>query len=126
MTTLCPCGTGKSYLDCCGIFITNQKPAPTPETLMRSRYTAYTQANVDYIARTMKSPASDHFDADDARKWAQQVKWLKLEVKKASQQDTVGFVEFVAYFSANNKQQAMHETSEFHFEDGQWFYVRGK
>lgn len=39
-------------------FIPNQKILSTPEELMRSRYTAYNQVNIDYIARTMRSPAA--------------------------------------------------------------------
>ena len=34
--SLCPCGSGISYRDCCGP-LHQGKPAPTPEALMRSR-----------------------------------------------------------------------------------------
>ena len=69
----CPCGTGKTYLDCCGIFISNQKIPSTPEELMRSRYTAYNQVNIDYIVHTMKSPAADNFDAETTQEWAKKI-----------------------------------------------------
>lgn len=51
----CPCGTGSSYETCCKPYISGEKPAPTPEDLMRSRYTAYSRggdADVEYIVRT--------------------------------------------------------------------------
>src|SRR5579872_6887463 len=74
----CPCASGKTYLDCCGVFITHQKLPSTPKELMRSRYTAYYQVNTDYIARTMKSPAADHFDVKAAREWAKKIKLVML------------------------------------------------
>jgi len=122
----CPCGTGKTYTDCCGVFIKGKQHPATPEELMRSRYTAYTEANIPYIMQTMKSPASDGYNAPEARAWAKQVKWQKLEVLHASQDNTKGYVEFIAYFSDQNKNQTIHELSEFDLIDGVWFYVKGR
>lgn len=93
---------------------------------MRSRYTAYTQANISYIIQTMKSPASDNFDALEARKWARRVKWKKLIVLNCSVQDAIGYVEFRAYYSYEQQAQILHELSEFHLIDDVWFYVTGK
>lgn len=122
----CPCGTGKSYNDCCGLFITGIEHAKTPEQLMRSRYTAYTQANVDYIAQTMKKPAANHFDREAAYQWAKAVQWEKCEVLKSSLKQSRGFVEFRVYYSEQGMQRIMHEKSEFHQENGKWYYIDGK
>lgn len=122
----CLCGSSKTYDKCCGRFISQLKQAGTPEELMRSRYTAYTQANVEYIARTMKSPASDDFDPLDAKQWAEKVTWLKLKIIKSSANEKKGIVEFRVHFIESGKKHTMHELSEFVFEDGQWFYVKGK
>lgn len=123
---LCPCGTGKSYYDCCALYISRIKVPSTPEELMRSRYTAYTQANIEYILLTMRAPATNHFDAVYARKWAQKVKWIKLDVLKTSIRNSIGYVEFVAHFSEENKENIIHELSEFHLDKGEWYYVNGK
>jgi SEC-C motif domain protein len=122
----CPCGTGKNYAECCGIFIQAQQKPLTPEALMRSRYSAYTQANMDYIAQTMKSPAKDRFDAKSSGEWAKRVTWLRLEVKATSIQASKGFVEFIAYFKEQGKINTLHELSEFCLENGEWYYVDGK
>jgi len=124
--TACPCCSGKKYADCCGLFIDDAKLPATPEQLMRSRYTAYTQANVAYIARTMKSPAIDEFEEDDARAWALSVKWIKLEVLDSGVREDQGFVEFIAHFSQHGKRQSLHEASEFQRLDGEWYYLDGK
>lgn len=122
----CPCGTGKYYQECCGVFIEGQQKPSTPEALMRSRYTAYTQANTDYLLKTMKSPAKDRFDAELSANWAKRVQWIRLEVKAASMEDTQGVVEFIAYFKEKGKLGTIHERSNFRFEDGAWYYVDGK
>ena len=122
----CPCGSNKSYAECCGIFIEDQQKPLTPEALMRSRYTAYTQANIGYIAKTMKAPAADRFDAKSASDWASRVQWIKLEVKAASTKATKGFVEFIAYFKEQGKLKTIHERSEFHLIENSWYYVNGK
>jgi SEC-C motif-containing protein len=121
----CPCGTGKAYQDCCDRYISNQEIPSTPEQLMRSRYTAYSQANIDYIVRTMKSPAADNYDVDDAQTWAKEVRWTGLDVVKSSHDAEKGFVEFKAYYHVGSKKNVLHEVSEFHFKDGRWYYVTG-
>lgn len=123
----CPCGSGKKYSSCCGLFIDeNQLPA-TPEELMRSRFTAYAESNIDYIQRTMKGPAAVGFDADALLKRAKKIKWTRLDVI-ASRSDSPdkGFVEFRAYYSRKNTTYSLHEISEFHRENGRWYYVDGE
>lgn len=121
----CPCSTGKSYLDCCGAFISGQKLPSTPEELMRSRYTAYHQAEIDYIAKTMQSPAADNFNAEETKRWANDVTWVGLEVINSNSNLLQGFVEFIAHYFLNNKKYTIHEISEFKRVDGVWFYVDG-
>jgi len=124
-TQNCPCGTGKTYIDCCGIFITHQKTPPTPELLMRSRYTAYWQGNMEYIAQTMKAPASNNFDIDTAKKEAGKIHWIKLEVINATHDCMHGEVEFVAQYLMEDKKYALHEISQFNFVEEKWYYVDG-
>jgi SEC-C motif domain protein len=121
----CACGSGQPYADCCGAFIQGLRTPTTPEELMRSRYTAYTKADMDYIARTMKSPALDQFDAKTAKQWAVSIEWIRLEVVASSCEDNKGFVEFLAHFYQNKKRHVLHERSEFHRENGLWYYVDG-
>ena len=121
----CPCGSNTSYETCCSPYIKGEKVPSTPEILMRSRYTAYTQADTNYIARTMKAPASDHFDIKAARDWAKQVTWLKLEITNTVTEDKKGFVEFEAHFTINGKRQLLNESSEFHLINGTWYYIDG-
>lgn len=92
---------------------------------MRSRYTAYTQIDIGYIACTMKPPATNHFDAASARAWAEKVSWTHLNVIRTTCDKTQGIVEFCASYRMNGESHLLHEISTFHFENGKWYYVDG-
>ena len=119
----CPCGTEKYFADCCGAFLAVKKIPRTAEELMRSRYSAYHNVDMDYIGKTMKSPAADNFNPKDAKKWASKIKWTQLEVIRSSNNDTTGTVEFRAHYTLDGKMHILHEVSEFIFEEGRWYYT---
>ncbi len=122
----CPCGSQIEYQACCGVFHKGKAVAETPEALMRSRYSAYSLASIDYIQRTMQGKPLIGFDKAAAEAWAKSAKWLGLEVLEVENvSSTLGYVTFIAYFMENGKAQAIHERSEFRYIDGQWFYVDG-
>jgi SEC-C motif-containing protein len=122
----CPCASNKKYVDCCEPYISYKKRPSTPEALMRSRYTAYTKANIDYIKKTMRGRALFSFQEIEAKSWAERVVWLKLTVLQAScESPTKGYVEFIALFIDAGILNSIHEKSEFIQEDGQWYYVDG-
>jgi len=122
----CPCGSNHSYTACCGRFILAQQKPATPEELMRSRYTAYTQVNMDYLVRTMKVPALNRFNVQEAAAWARTIQWLGLEVLHSEMENKHGLVEFKAHYSYQGQKQYLHEMSEFCLEQGQWYYFDGK
>ncbi|OGT31409.1 MAG: hypothetical protein A3E87_03520 [Gammaproteobacteria bacterium RIFCSPHIGHO2_12_FULL_35_23] len=125
---ICPCGSNKTYDQCCGPYITNLKSAPTPESLMRSRYTAYTQANIDYIQRTMQGKAALNYNPEAAKVWAKNALWLGLTVIAAPEltTPTLGCVEFFARYQLQKQKFFIHEISEFHLLNNCWYYVNGQ
>jgi hypothetical protein len=48
---VCPCGLGDGYESCCGRLHAGA-PAPTAESLMRSRYSAFAVGDAGYLLRT--------------------------------------------------------------------------
>lgn len=126
MQETCPCGSKNLYSECCGRFITGKALPATPLELMRSRYTAYTKKDLDYITRTMKPPALSRFDTEQAKSWIESIEWIKLEIIATSEEGNKGYVEFLAHFFQNKRRHVMHEFSEFHLINNQWFYVDGK
>lgn len=121
MTPNCPCGTGRSYAACCGRFHDGE-PAPGPETLMRSRYSAFVLDLTGYLLATWHPrtrPAA--LEPNPAG-----LKWLGLAVKATTMQDEDhGTVEFVARSKLGGRAQRLHETSRFVREAGRWYYVDG-
>lgn len=124
--TLCACGSHSEYNQCCGLYHRHQAIAPSPEVLMRSRYCAYTMANLDYIKQTMRGKPLLGFDALDAAKWAERVSWLGLKVVASKQEcDDKGYVEFIARYREDGQVKQIHEISVFERHEGNWFYVDG-
>lgn len=121
----CPCHSGQLYHDCCGIYLETNQIAPTPEALMRSRYTAYAKHNINYIVATMRGRAAEGFNATEALSWSQQAEWLGLTVIRSSIQADRGQVEFIARYRWNNQVNQIHEISEFQRTNGIWYYIDG-
>jgi len=119
----CPCCSGKLYAECCEIYHTLKAVPSTPEALMRSRYSAYALQKMTYIKKTMCGKAAQGFNANEALLWSRQVKWQRLEVIFAENDQQMGWVEFKAFYSLAGKDCCLHEKSEFHFIDGRWFYT---
>ena len=120
----CPCGGGKSYSECCEVFISGDDVAPTAEQLMRSRYSAFAMAEPDYLL------ASWHPDTRPSRvRLNEEQKWIGLSIKstEAGQaDDSHGRVEFVARFKVAGKGHRLHENSRFEKIDGRWYYLDGE
>lgn len=124
--TTCPCGSQQDYNQCCGQYILGETTTPSPEALMRSRYTAYAQANIEYIQKTMKPPASDGFDAEKENISARNIKWQGLTIVKVKEEGDFGTVEFIARYTLGRNKAFLHERSEFRRDNGVWYYVTDK
>jgi SEC-C motif-containing protein len=121
----CPCGSTVDYLPCCGKYIEQGELPTSAEALMRSRYTAYTLANIDYIEQTMQGKAAHNFDANAAREFAKQADWQSLTIKSCEQGGDIGKVEFIARYCLDGALHFMLECSEFRRIDGRWLYTFG-
>lgn len=126
--TDCPCGSGRSLDACCGPHLSGEKPAPTAEALMRSRYSAFATGNIAYLEETLLPETRDDFDRDEARQWSENSEWTGLEIRSTTagrEGDEDGIVEFVAHFTMGGKAHIHHETSRFVRRDDRWWYVDG-
>jgi SEC-C motif-containing protein len=121
---LCPCGTGQTFAQCCQPLLHNGQPAASAEALMRSRYSAYTLGDDDYLQRTWHSstrPAQLDLSSN-LQNWQR----LKIIDTVAGQSvDDSGEVEFVAIYKVNGRAERLHERSRFKREDQQWRYIDG-
>ena len=122
----CPCHSDLPYAQCCGPFHAAVRAglgegpfAPTPEALMRSRYSAYALGLIDYLLATW------HASTSPGELELSPVKWLGLEVLHAAATTDAGVVEFVARYKVDGRASRMHEISRFVLEGQRWFYIDG-
>ncbi len=124
----CPCGSGKPFAFCCEPFIEGKKSAPTAETLMRSRYTAFVMGAIDYLVDTTAPEKRDIIDREIIAEQVKVTVWTGLTIldtKEGQRGDKSGMVEFEAAFELPDEQCVLHEKSNFYARDGKWFYVDG-
>ena len=126
-SSLCPCGSQRLFSTCCEPYLRGTQVAPTAEALMRSRYTAYCQGNIDYLIATCHPTKRTLSDRLTLSKSVKNTTWLGLTIVDTDHgqpQDNEGVVEFVALYQAGEVGQ-LHERSRFTQQKGRWFYLEG-
>ena len=125
----CPCGLPTAYEQCCQPYIKGEQKVPTAEALLRSRYSAYVHAEIDYIQNTQDISTRKSFDRPGAERWAAEADWQGLEIIEqhaGGADDTSGTIEFKAEYTIKQQTQRLHELSEFKKREGEWFFVDSK
>ena len=123
----CPCSSQLTYENCCEPIIEGQI-ADSAERLMRARFTAYTQVNMDFIEKTHDPSTIKKTNMKENRAWAEQTKWLDLNIvntEKGGSGDDWGKVEFKANYENGGEKGTHHEVSEFNRKDGKWYFSKG-
>ena len=137
MREQCLCGSRQPYSDCCGSYLAGESTAPTAEALMRSRYSAFCQGNIDYLLSTGDPNAAKADERLALTRTVKHTRWLNLLIVKTQQgmpKDKTGIVEFVAAYQpvasllslgpAGTPSQ-LHEKSRFKKVNSCWRYVGG-
>lgn len=123
----CPCGSEKSYELCCGALIDKKQKANSPAACMRSRYTAYALAHIDYIKQSHHPESREEMNWDQTKLWAEGAKWKGLKIiDEQMQSNDVGTVEFVAKYEFKGALVEHHEKSVFKKVDDEWFFHDGE
>jgi SEC-C motif-containing protein len=128
-TVACPCGSGPSFEACCEPYLKGERLPPTAEALMRSRYTAFTLKDIDYVMNTHDPDTLDQVDRKGAETWAEQAKWLGFEVlgtERGDEADDTGSVEFIARYKVKGATIEHRERSHFRKLDGRWVFIDGQ
>lgn len=125
--TICPCGSGIVYPDCCEPIITGARPAEAAEQLMRARYAAYVGVKTDFIFETTHPDHRQGYDHDGTREWAESAEWEGLEIvaSQGGAEDAEGRVEFIARYRENGARREHHELAQFRKDKGTWYFTDG-
>jgi SEC-C motif-containing protein len=133
----CACGSGDPYQNCCAPLHGSGAPAPTPEALVRARYSAYAYRLPQYLIDTT-DPDGEEWQQDLAA-WKRELLGYcdKFEFQKLKLDDDAASVgggdadEAVVGFRANILQKgtinlmALREHSTVRKCDGRWLYTKG-
>ncbi|MDH5464990.1 MAG: YchJ family metal-binding protein [Thiovulaceae bacterium] len=109
----CPCNSQKYYAQCCEVFHKGVQ-APSAETLMRSRYSAFALGLSSYLFATELEKLHKDLTIEDFDVQIKDQIWVNLEVLFASDFE----VEFQASLLDDDHLLIHHETSLFVEEDG--------
>lgn len=122
----CPCGSEQNYSQCCGPFHSGEMRAPSAESLMRSRYSAFAKNKMAYLRETTDPQTLGQIDDQANKDWAENAQFLKLEILSSEEKGTKGLVEFKAYYRIDDEDYTHHEVSTFRKQAGEWFFKSGK
>ncbi len=112
----CPCGSGKKYKKCCGIYHKGAYPKDVL-TLMKSRYSAFAIGDIKYIIKT----AINQNDFDELKSFSNNCEFKGLEILDFGED----FVTFKATIICNGVDSSFRERSKFIKVDGFWKYESG-
>ena len=115
----CPCCSGINHGLCCAPLHAGQ-PAPSPQALMRSRYSAFALGDTRYLLQSWHPdtrPDTLTLDASTA--------WRRLDIISASTDGTHGEVRFVATQQHGNQWHQLAELSRFTRVGQHWLYYDG-
>ena len=127
--SFCHCGNEKSYEECCHPLIKGKKKAETAEELMRARYSAFVEQEIDFIMDTVSPDQTDMMSRDAVKKWAKNTNWIRLEIvrtENGQKSDSDGTVEFKAFSNVDGVTQVHHENAKFIKKRGKWYFEDGE
>lgn len=94
---------------------------------MRSRYTAFTQKNWEYLILTSHPEEKKEMARLGPDLIEEGVVWKRLEIvdtRAGGQDDSEGQVDFVAYYTKEGAEQTLRESSRFYKVNARWVYSR--
>src|SRR5680860_690979 len=116
----CPCGSQNTYAECCQRYHHGAR-APTPEALMRSRFSGFALKLGDYVRASWhystRPPTPNLDDAPD---------WAALRILSSSQTGETGKVHFQAIYRLHPGWGYLQEYSQFVRENSRWYYLQGE
>ena len=95
---------------------------------MRSRYSAFVNADIAYLLNTRHSSTRSLDNPQRLKQSCQETTWTGLRILQHHQgqsNDDQGTVTFSAHYVENGKPDVLTETSRFVKEGKQWYYLDG-
>ena len=121
----CPCGSGAAYRDCCRRFHKGEEP-DDPETLVRSRFSAFALGEGAYVARTAHPEhAQSRTPEEELSRAPQRLRYQRLVIHEGRLDGDRALVLFTAGVFEKGRDRSFVELSTFERVDGAWRYREG-
>lgn len=114
----CPCGSGKTFRQCCQLYLSGKTYPKDAETLMRSRYSAFVAGDLAYLRKSWHPDTCPDLNEGDLT-----TDWLRLDVIGSRKGLKKSVVEFKAWYREGGEERALHEISLFRLYKKRWVYV---
>lgn len=127
--SLCYCGSGVDFSECCGPILEAMRSAETAEELMRARYSAFATGQADFLHKSLHPEHRHDHDVVATQRWIESSQWQGLEIVQVvggKAGDDKGTVEFIATYKEEGLIKPHHEVSSFSKTDGAWYFVDGE
>ena len=123
----CHCGLNKPFIECCGPYLNKEKVADTAEILLRARYSAFVEGDIQFIEDSHSPLTKDQFTREDTKSWAEMSTWKGLTIQKTQiMSDSETQIEFEVRYEMEEENKIHHELSVFKKQDGLWYFHSGK
>lgn len=122
----CFCGQSMAYQDCCLPLHLGLAHAQSAEQLMRSRYSAYVCAKIDYIVQTTLPTQQARLDRLAMLNWSKNSDWHSLTVHEhqiAAHSAAHAWVRFTAEYRAEGQNHRHEERSAFVRLADHWYFI---
>jgi SEC-C motif-containing protein len=94
----------------------------TAKELLKLRYQAFVDGNVDYILDTHHPETRDQVDRASVEAWSKGSKWLGLEIEDEKIDGDKTHLTFTVRYEKDFETINHREFAEFRKNDGRWFY----
>ena len=125
-TSSCACGSDRVSEECCLPYIRGKRLPETALDLLRSRYTAFTLGDVDYVLSTHHPKTRGEVKREEIEAWSKNSRWLGLSVERVEagqKDDEQGVIVFCARYHADGEDQEHWEQSLFEKHEGKWMFL---
>lgn len=122
-TDPCPCGSGKTFGECCQPVLNTMAAAPSAEALMRARFTAHVVGDSEFLHKSYLPDSKKPYNGEPL---AGGDRWTRLTINthEVAPSGTSATVDFTAYYQEQGYEVPHHEKAEFLFLDGTWIYSK--
>lgn len=125
----CPCGSGKTYGECCGPYHAGTAWPDDPVTMMRSRYSAYATHTWDYLEKSdWQEQGEEEITAEMLEEKARDLTWVGLDIVGSGRDEEADcdYVDYLAAYAVDGVTRQIAEHAYFKTIDGKLYYTGGE